>query len=143
MISFLCALPLWIFRPFAVLNLESHCSHGNASRWFWLVSKPVTTVDFLARKSSLRLAFLFRVDELFFFLIFVGRVALPSLVSKEKVEPMVMESLKSLPWRARAWQKSRHWVAREESISLTVVVFVSTSELSFFWKEPKSETCCW
>ena len=65
----LCALPLWIFRTFAVLNLESHCSQGNASRWFWLVSKPVTTVDFLARKSSLRLAFLFRVDVLFFFLI--------------------------------------------------------------------------
>jgi len=91
-----------------------------------LVSKPVTTVDFLARKSSLRLAFLFRVDGLFFFLIFVGRVALPSLVSKEKekVEPMVMDSLKSLPWRASAWQKSRHWVAREESATLTAVILV-------------------
>ena len=59
-------------------------------------SKPVNTedskVDFLARNSALRFAFLFRVDGLFLFWILVGRVVLPSLVSKEKVkvEPMVI-----------------------------------------------------
>ena len=49
---------------------------------------------FLARNSFLRLAFLLRVDGLLLFLILVGRVSFPSLVSKEKVkvEPMVMES---------------------------------------------------
>ena len=103
----LCDFPLWIFKPFTVLKLASHWSHSKASHGFigcWLDSKPVTTaedceVDFFARKSSLRLAFLLRVDGLFLFGILVGRVALPSLVSKEKVkeESMVMENLNTLP----------------------------------------------
>ena len=134
----LCVFPLWIFRPFAVLKLASHWSHWKASHGFkgcWLDSKPVTTeedskVDFLERKSSLRLAFLFMVDGLFLFRILGGRVALPSLVSKEKVkeEPMVMENLNTLPWPASAWQKSRHWVVREELVSLTAVIFAV-----YFW----------
>ena len=86
----LCDLPLWIFRPFTVLKLELHWSHWKVSHCFWLDSKPVNTedaeVDFLARNSSLRFAFLFRVDGLFLFWILVGRVVLPSLVSKEKVK---------------------------------------------------------
>ena len=71
-----------------------------------------------------------------FFWILVGSVVLPSLVSKEKakVEPMVMEILKSLPWRASAWQKSRHWVAKEESDSLTAVIFV------YFWIIKKDDS---
>ena len=86
-------------------------------------SKPVNAedaeVDFLARKSSLRFAFLFRVDGLFLFWILVGRVALPSLVSREKVkvEPTVIANLKSLPLLASAWQKSKHLVVKEESVS--------------------------
>ena len=54
-------------------------------------------VDFFLRKSSLRLAFLLRVDGLFFFP--VGRVSLLARESREKVkeEPMVRENLKTLP----------------------------------------------
>ena len=68
---------------------------------FWLDSKPVaevdSEVDFLIRNSFLRLAFLLCVDGLF--LLLVGRVSLPSLVSREKVkvEPTVIANLNSLP----------------------------------------------
>ena len=63
-------------------------------------SKPVAEaeVDFFFKKSSLRFAFLLRVDGLFFFL--EGRgVSFHSLESREKVkvEPMVRENLKALP----------------------------------------------
>ena len=63
---------------------------------------------FLFRNFSLLAAFRLRVEGLDFFFFF-GKDAV-SLESKEKVkvEPMVMESLKSLPWQASAWQKSRH-----------------------------------
>ena len=62
---------------------------------FWLDSKPVKDAasdsDFFAINSSLRFALRFSVEGL---LLFLGRVSLPSLVSREKVkvEPMVMES---------------------------------------------------
>ena len=53
-------------------------------------------------------------DGLAFF--FLAEVAFPiagevlSLVSreKEKLEPMVREKLKALPWLASAWQNARH-----------------------------------
>ena len=50
-------------------------------------------VAFLERNSFLRLAFLLRVDGLLLFFI-IGRISLPSLVSKEKVkvEPIAIES---------------------------------------------------
>ena len=33
---------------------------------------------------------------------------------KEKEEPMEMEKLKAVPWLVSVWQKSRHFVTREE-----------------------------
>ena len=68
-----------------------------------MVSKPVAVAasdgDFFLKNSFLRLAFLLMVDGLFLFLILVGKVSLPSLVSREKVkvEPMVTENLNTLP----------------------------------------------
>ena len=82
------------------MKFASHWSHGKATPCFicfWLDSKSGATegleVAFLARNSFLRLAFLLRVDGLLLFLI-IGRISLPSLVSKEKVkvEPIAIES---------------------------------------------------
>ena len=97
--------PLWIFKPFSVLKLDSQWSHWKASSCvtvFWLDSKPVEEAasywDFFIKNTCLRLAFLLRADGLF--LLLAGMVFLPSLVSKEKVKvgPMVRENRKSLPW---------------------------------------------
>ena len=97
--------PLWIFKPFSVLKLDSQWSHWKASSCvtvFWLDSKPVEEAasywDFFIKNSCLRLAFLLRADGLF--LLLADMVFLPSLVSKEKVKvgPMVRENRKSLPW---------------------------------------------
>ena len=41
---------------------------------------------------------------------------------KEKEEPMEMEKLKAVPWLVSVWQKSRHFVTREESFSSTAVI---------------------
>ena len=67
-----------------------------------MVSNPVAVAASdgdLLRYSSLRLAFLLIVDGLLLFLILVGKVSLPSLVSREKVkvESMVIENLNTLP----------------------------------------------
>ena len=67
-----------------------------------MVSIPVAVAasdEDLLRYSSLRLAFLLIVDGLLLFLILVGKVSLPSLVSREKVkvESMVIENLNTLP----------------------------------------------
>ena len=73
----------------------------------------------LSRNSSLLLAFLRKEDGLGFFFFRTSASAevvlslaggVLSLVSreKEKVEPMVREKLKALPWLASAWQKARH-----------------------------------
>ena len=82
---------------------------------------------FFFKKSSLRLAFLLRVDGLvfFFFLISKAKGAL-CLVSreKEKVEPMLREKLISKPWLVSAWQKSKHLMAKEELASSTAVILV-------------------
>lgn len=82
------------------------------------------------RYSSLRLAFLLRVEGLFLFLTVVtGGASLPSLAlaSREKVkaEPMLTENLNSNPWRASAWQKSMHWEFREELSSLAAVILAN------------------
>ena len=43
---------------------------------------------------------------------------------KEKVELMVREKLISMPWLVSDWQKARHLMAREESVSPTAVILV-------------------
>ena len=112
----------------------SHWNSGLCSITFWLDSKSVaeadSELDFFFKKSSLRLAFLLRVDGLFFFL--EGRgVFFPSLESREKVkvEPMVRENLKALPWPASAWHNSKHLLTKGKSLSFTAAIFLLTSEL--------------
>ena len=93
---------------------------------FWLDSKPVIDAasDFFAINSSLRFALRFCVEGL---LLFLGRVSLPFLVSREKVkvEPMVREKVKAWPWLASVWQRSRHLEAKEGLLSPTEVIFNS------------------
>ena len=64
---------------------------------------------FFFRNSALRLAFLLCVEGLNFFLV-RGAELLLSLVSreKEKVESILMEKEKALPWLANAWQTAKH-----------------------------------
>ena len=138
----LCVFPVWIFRPFLVLNWTSQWSHWNASSFstgVWLDSMP----DFLFRNSCLRFAFLLRVDGLFLgpCLVLAGKVSLLSFVSKEKVkvEPMVRTNLKSLPCFASAWQKSMHLVSREESRPFEGVVIVEC----YFWTMKTIEMTSW
>ena len=80
---------------------------------------------FFFKKSSLRLAFLLRVDGLafFFFLLSTAKGTL-CLVSreKEKVEAMLREKLISIPWLVSAWQKSKHLTAKEELASPIAVI---------------------
>ena len=72
--------------------------------------------------SSLRLAFLLRVERLDLFL--ASGLAAFFLVSREKENPeaVVKEKLKAWPWLASAWQKSMHLEAREVSTSATAVI---------------------
>ena len=68
---------------------------------------------FFFRNSALLRAFLLFVEGLTFFLVRAsgkGAEALLSLVSreKEKVESILMEKEKALPWLANAWQKAKH-----------------------------------
>ena len=82
---------------------------------------------FFFKKSSLRLAFLLRVEGLAFFFFFVAKAkGAFCLVSKEKekVELMVREKLIPMPWLVSDWQKARHLMAREESVSPTAVILV-------------------
>ena len=66
-------------------------------------------LSFFLKNSSLRLAFLLRVEGLVRFFPKV-EFTLLSRVSreKEKEELMVRLKLKSLPWLASVWQKARH-----------------------------------
>ena len=105
------------------MNTTSQWSHWNASFFsagIWLES------DFFFKNSCRRFAFLLRVDGLFLFL--AGKVSLPSLVSKEKVNvvPMVRENWNLLPWLASAWQKSMHLVAKTEFSPLDGAVIVGS-----------------
>ena len=83
----------------------------------------------MVRNSALRLAFRLRVDGLGFFLadviLLVSKFGTSSLVSREKLksDPSVRENLKALPWLVSAWQKSKHLVAKEVSLSPTAVIF--------------------
>ena len=82
---------------------------------------------FFFKNSSLRPAFLLKVDGLafFFFLLSKAKGTL-GLVSreKEKVEPMLREKLISMPWLVSAWQKSKHLMAKEELASSAAVILV-------------------
>ena len=88
--------------------------------------------SFFFRNCALRLAFLLCVEGLGFFRV-TGAKAWPSLVSREKlkVDPILREKLKAFPWPASAWQKAKHWDAREVSSSQSVAaaIFTFSSEL--------------
>ena len=98
---------------------------------------------FLFKNSSLRLAFLLIVEGLGIFLkvalLLVSKAGTLSLVSreKEKAEPIEREKLKALPWLASVWQKSKHLVTKEESLSPTAVILLCTSELVIIWEDQK------
>ena len=101
---------------------------------------------FFFRNSALLLAFLLFVEGLTFFLVRAsgrGAEAWLSLVSreKEKVELILREKLKALPWLANAWQKAKHCDAREESspCSEAAVIFTSSSESKKSVEEHKIE----
>ena len=50
---------------------------------------------------------------------------------KEKLEPMVRESVKALPFAVSSWQNSRNLRARAESPSLILeVIFAGKSDIS-------------
>ena len=95
--------------------------------------------SFLFKNSSLRLAFLLIVDGLGIFLgvALVSKAGTLSLVSreKEKAEPIEREKLKAL--LASVWQKSKHLVAKERSLSPTAVILLCTSELVIIWEDQK------
>ena len=88
--------------------------------------------SFFFRNCALRLAFLLLVEGLDFFLV-SGAETGTSLVSKEKekAELIARENLNALPWLASAWQKAKHWDAREVSSSQSVAaaIFTFSSEL--------------
>ena len=96
---------------------------------------------FLLRNSALRLAFLLRVEGLGFFLadaiLLMSKFGTSSLVSREKLKsgPSTRENLKALPWLVSVWQKSKHLVAKEASLSPTAVIFQETSELKIIWRD--------
>ena len=134
----LCDFPMWIFNPDSDLKWLSHWSHWKAALCLGF-SLTVSHFSccwagwcFLFRNSSLRFAFLRRVDGLAFFLVAKVSLHLVSRV-KEKVDPMLSENWKALPWLDSAWQKARHLVAREESVSSTLAILV------YFWIKPKME----
>ena len=91
--------------------------------------------SFFFRNCARRLAFLLLVEGLDFFLVSGAETgnSLVSLVSKEKekAELIVREKLNALPWLASAWQKAKHWNAREVSSSQSVAaaIFTFSSEL--------------
>ena len=82
----------------------------------------------MLRNTSLRLAFLLRVDGLGFFLggilAWVSEASTHVSREKEKSEPMVRENLKAVPWLLSAWQKSRHLLAK--SVAPTAVILNSS-----------------
>ena len=119
--AFLCALPLWIFKPFSDFEDFPHWSH---------LKDPESDSDFLCRNSSFLFWFLLNVEGLDFFFFFCITGVVPSLVSREKVkeEPRVRERLKAWPLLASTWQNSRHWVSRAGSSPLRVEGIVFTGK---------------
>ena len=63
-----------------------------------------------------------RVDRLAFFLATGLAALLLVSMEKEKVEPMLREKLKAMPWLVSAWQRARHCVAKEESFPPASVI---------------------
>ena len=87
-----------------------------------LVGTSDCTVElcFFFRNSAFLLAFLLFVEGLTFFLVRASGKEAEAWLSlksreKEKVESILREKLKALPWLANAWQKTKHCDAREES----------------------------
>ena len=113
----LCALPMWIFRPFSDLKSLSHWLHLKVF-FTWLDGSVSVECSFssasffLFKWSSFLFKFLLRVDGLFFFF-FVSNEVISFLVSKEKEneEPRVMLNVNAWPLLVSVWQNSRHWVA--------------------------------
>ena len=102
---------------------------------------------FFFRNSFRRLAFRLRVEGLIFFLV-LGARGLPSLVSreKEKVDSILREKLKALPWLASAWQKAKHCDAKEDSsphmVSAAVIFAISSEEKKKAWGASQVACCC-
>ena len=95
---------------------------------------------FFFKNSSLRLAFLLRVEGLGFFFLkgptLVSKVLFLVSREKENVEPIEREKLKTVPWLASTWQKSKHLDAKEESLTPTAVIFLCSSESNVtIWKD--------
>ena len=129
--------PLCILRPLSDLKVFPQMSHLKASSPCCGSPTPGSTPPsgdtgtgfcLFFKKASLRLAFLLRVDGLGFFLVLPGlSEARPLSIAsreKEKVEPILREKMKTKPWLANVWQRSRHLVAKEESLSPTAVILV-------------------
>ena len=100
--GFLWDFPMWIFRPLSDLKVLSHWSHLKAF-------SVVGALSFFFRNSSLLLASRLRVDGVFFFFCWSGKISFP-LVSteKEKLGPMLKEKEKGSNLPASVWQISRH-----------------------------------
>ena len=88
----LCDFPMWIFKPDSVLKWLSHWSHWKAALWqvgslsVAIFSCSPAGLYFFLKKSSLRFAFLRRVDGLAFFL--VAKVSLHQCVTRgQKGQP--------------------------------------------------------
>ena len=95
---------------------------------------------FFFKNSSLRLAFLLRVEGLGFFFLkgptLVSKVLFLVSREKENVEPIEREKLKTVPWLASTWQKSKHLDAKEESLTPTAVIFLCSSESNVtIWRD--------
>jgi len=122
-----CMLSMWIFNSSPLLKSESHWVHLNSLED---TREETGGSAFFFRKACLRLAFLLFVEGLDLFPGGLTSGIFP-LESKEKLkeEPMLTEKVNSWPWLANAWQRARHWEAREEMSSAAAAIFNFTSEL--------------
>ena len=121
----LCFIRMCCLSPFSETASNSHWSHlgALAASLSPLEIRDGELCCFFAINSSLRLAFLLRVEGLAFFLI--TWLFTPLLLeSREKVKsgPREREKLKTWPWLASAWQKAMHLEARESSPLARVVI---------------------
>ena len=125
-LTFLCAFPLWIFKPFSDLKEFPHSSHLKASF-------SDEGVVFLLGNSSFLLWFLLNLEGLSFFFRVTTLWSTFRLVSreKEKEEPIFKEMLNDCPLLASAWQKSKHWVKRAGSSPATAsdIIFTGQSHI--------------
>ena len=144
-----CLSAMWVFNYSSDLMGESHWVHLKSLEMMMesFVIFGVTRQEeggwaFFFRKASLRLAFLLNVEGLGLFSIGLTSLVF-FLVSKEKMKegPMLTEKVNSRPWLASVWQRSRHWVAREELSPATAAIFTFTSEL-WKWRKDCCACCC-